>query len=110
MYFIGVDNGTKRTRTVVLNLESTSLAVQSEQSYGLVPGLPQGPLGQDPSLCGHAVDHTVRDCLDQLGGAEPGGRDRSGSASCGHFFQQSGKYLTYAEMTSIAVHPGQASL
>jgi sugar (pentulose or hexulose) kinase len=68
MYFIGMDNGTKRTRTVVLNLESASLAVQSEQSYGLVPGLPQGPLGQDPSLCGHAVDHTVRDCLDQLGG------------------------------------------
>ena len=43
-------------------------------------------------------------------GAESGGRDRSGSASCGHFFQQSGKYLTYAEMTGIAVHPGQVSL
>lgn len=68
MYFIGVDNGPTRTRTVVLNLESASLAAESEQSYGLVPGLPQGHLEQEPSLWVHAVDHTVRDCLAQLGG------------------------------------------
>jgi sugar (pentulose or hexulose) kinase len=68
MYFIGVDNGSTRTRTVVWNLESASLAAQLEQSYGLVPGLPQGLLEQDPSLWDHAVDPTVRDCLAQVGG------------------------------------------
>lgn len=67
MYFIGVDNGSTRTRTVVLNLESASLAAQSEQSYGLIPGLPDGHVEQDPSLWVHAADHTVRDCLAQLG-------------------------------------------
>ncbi len=67
MYFIGVANGSARTRTVVLNLETASLAAQSEQSYGLVTGLPAGHCEQDPSLWVHALDHTVRDCLAQLG-------------------------------------------
>ncbi len=67
MYFIGVDNGPGRTRTVVLNLEEATLAAQSEQSYGLVTGLPAGHCEQDPTLWVRAVDHTVRECLAQLG-------------------------------------------
>jgi hypothetical protein len=177
MYFIGVDNGSTRTRTVVWNLESASLAAQSEQSYGLVPGLPQGLLEQDPPLWDHAVDPTVRDCLAQLGGlvispssipwqrtrlprpvvnrcnatrdgassnwrpsdVRPSGRiashpawrplladvlglpvqsakSQSGPAlgaalqAAVTFFQQSGKNLTYAKITSYAAHPEQASL
>ena len=49
MYFLGVDNGLTRTRSVVLNLESASLVALSEVSHDVVDGLPAGQLEQDPS-------------------------------------------------------------
>jgi xylulokinase len=91
MYFIGVDNGAARTRTVVLDLETTSLVAQSEQSYGLIQGLPAGHREQDPSLWVHAVDHTVRDCLSQLG------EGRSRVAGMGVSGQSHGMVLLDAE-------------
>lgn len=67
MYFIGVDNGAERTRTVVLNLESATLVAQSEKAHGHISGLPAGHCEQDPLEWIRSVDHTVRDCLSQLG-------------------------------------------
>ena len=67
MYFLGVDNGLTRTRSVVLNLESASLVALSEVSHDVVDGLPAGQLEQDPSQWIRAVDRTVRHCLEQLG-------------------------------------------
>ena len=67
MYFLGVDNGLTRTRSVVLNLESASLVALSEVSHDVVDGLPAGQLEQDPAQWIRAVDRTVRHCLEQLG-------------------------------------------
>lgn len=69
MYFLGIENGPVRTRTVVLNLETATLEAESEQAYGQIKGLPEGHCEQDPSLWIQAVDYTVRDCLSQIGQA-----------------------------------------
>lgn len=67
MYFIGVENGLTRTRSVVLNLESATVVAEAEQAHEMVPGLPAGHREQDPSQWILAVDQTVRSCLVSLG-------------------------------------------
>ncbi len=67
MYFLGVDSGPTGTSAVVLNLESASVAARSRQGHELSREVSGGHCEQDPVLWIRAVDHTVRECLAQLG-------------------------------------------
>ena len=67
MYVLGIDTGTQSTKTLVFDLESASVIAGSSQSYGMIEGLPGGHCEQDPALWIKAVDHTVRDCVRQIG-------------------------------------------
>ncbi|NNC87862.1 MAG: xylulokinase [Akkermansiaceae bacterium] len=69
MFFLGVDNSPARTRTVVLNLEDASVVAEAEQPHSLVEDLPAGHREQDPMQWIHAVDQTVRHCLQSIGPA-----------------------------------------
>ncbi len=69
MYVIGIDIGTQGTKTLVFDLEKAAVIAQSSQSYGMIEGLPEGHREQEPWLWIKAVDHTVKDCLKQLGAA-----------------------------------------
>ena len=68
MIFIGIDSGTQSTKAIALDLEDGTIVAQSQQAYGLIEGLPPGHLEQDPQDWIEAVDSTVSDCLQQLGG------------------------------------------
>lgn len=67
MYFLGVENGLARTRSVVLNLESASIEAEAVVNHDFIANLPPGHREQDPSQWIQAVDETVRRCLEQLG-------------------------------------------
>jgi len=69
MYILGIDIGTQGTKTLVFDLEKAVVIAQSSQNYTMIEGLPEGHREQDPSLWIQAVDHTVKDCLKQLGDA-----------------------------------------
>lgn len=67
MYVIGIDTGTQGTKTLVFDLEKAAVVAESSESYEMIEGLPEGHREQDPALWIKAVDHTMRDCLKQLG-------------------------------------------
>ena len=67
MYFLGIDSGTQSTKAIVMDLESGRVVAQSAQGYEMVPGLPPGHLEQQPQDWIAAVDHTIADCMNQLG-------------------------------------------
>lgn len=67
MYFLGIDNGLARTRSVVLNLETASIEAEAVEAHAFTSDLPPGHREQDPSQWIRAVDRTVRNCLEQLG-------------------------------------------
>ncbi len=67
MYVLGIDTGTQGTKTLVFDLEKAAVVAEASQSYDMIEGLPEGHREQDPALWIKAVDHTIRDCLKQLG-------------------------------------------
>ena len=67
MYFLGVENGLARTRSVVLNLESASIEAEAMVEHDFVANLAPGHREQDPSQWIRAVDQTVRECLERIG-------------------------------------------
>lgn len=67
MLCLGIDSGTKSTRTLVLDIESGEVLAFAQQSYGTIEGLPAGHVEQDPGLWTKAAGATIRDCLAQIG-------------------------------------------
>jgi sugar (pentulose or hexulose) kinase len=67
MLYIGIDSGTQSTKSIVVDLPSGGLVASAQESYGLIPGLPPGHMEQDPKVWADAVDHTIQQCLAQLG-------------------------------------------
>ena len=67
MLCLGIDSGTKSTRTLVLDIESGEVLAFAQQSYGTIEGLPAGHVEQDPDLWTKAAGATIRDCLAQIG-------------------------------------------
>jgi len=61
--FIGIDNGTQSTKTIVVDGENGSVLGKATESYGLIEGLPPGHKEQDPSVWIEALHETVRDAL-----------------------------------------------
>jgi xylulokinase len=67
MLYIGIDSGTQSTKSIVVELETGGILAVSQQNYGLIPGLPDGNMEQDPGVWIDAVDNTIQDCLKQVG-------------------------------------------
>ena len=41
-YFLGVDNGTQSTKTIVVDGETGQVLAKATKAYGLIEGLPPG--------------------------------------------------------------------
>src|SRR5271165_5077282 len=67
MLYIGIDSGTQSTKSIVVDLEKGGIIATSQQNYGLITGLPEGHMEQDPKVWIGAVDKTIQDCLTQIG-------------------------------------------
>lgn len=67
MFYLGIDSGTQSTKCVVLDGETGQIVAQKSESYGLIPGLPEGHLEQDPAVWVDAMRKTVAGCLSELG-------------------------------------------
>lgn len=68
MIYLGIDCGTQGTKTVALDGELRKIVASAAQSYDVLPGLPPGHMEQDPVTWTSAVDTTVRQVLEKLGG------------------------------------------
>ncbi|MCW4021341.1 MAG: xylulokinase [Candidatus Bathyarchaeota archaeon] len=62
-YFIGVDNGTQSTKTIILNGETGQVVGKAAKAYGLVDGLPPGHKEQDSAVWIDALHETIRRAL-----------------------------------------------
>jgi len=62
-FFIGIDNGTQGTKTIVVEGESGTIISKATKSYGLLDGLPPGHKEQDPSIWIEALHMTVKEAL-----------------------------------------------
>ena len=64
-YFLGIDNGTQSTKTIVVDGETGSVLGKATEAYGLIEGLAPGHKEQDPAVWIEALHKTVIDALDQ---------------------------------------------
>jgi len=64
-YFIGIDNGTQSTKTIIVNGETGQVVGKATKGYGLIEGLPPGHKEQDPALWIDALHDTVRRALEE---------------------------------------------
>ena len=67
MIFIGIDSGTQSTKAIALDGDSGDILASFQASYGLIEGLPDGHLEQDPSEWIAAVEKSVAGCLVEIG-------------------------------------------
>ena len=71
-HFIGIDNGTQSTKTIIVNSETGHVVGRATKGYGLVEGLPSGHKEQDPNVWIDALHDTI---LRALGEAKIDHRD-----------------------------------
>jgi len=64
-YFIGIDNGTQSTKTLILDGETGFVVGKATKGYGLIDGLPPGHKEQDPAVWIDALHETIKDALKQ---------------------------------------------
>ena len=62
-YFIGIDNGTQSTKTLVIDGETGQVLGKASKSYGLIEGLPPGHKEQDPKFWIDALHYTLRQSM-----------------------------------------------
>src|SRR5689334_19635799 len=67
MLCLGIDSGTKSTKSLVLDLETGEVLAFAQQSYGTIEGLPLGHVEQDPQIWIEAAEATIADCLTKVG-------------------------------------------
>jgi xylulokinase len=67
MLCLGIDCGTKSTKTLVLDIETGELLAIAQQAYGTISGLAAGHVEQDPKTWIDAAAETVAECLENLG-------------------------------------------
>lgn len=66
MITLGIDCGTQSTKTIAFDPETRKVLAQATQSYGLIPGLPDGHAEQSPAVWVEALENTVAGVLSQL--------------------------------------------
>jgi len=62
-YFIGIDNGTQSTKTLIVDGETGEVLGNASKSYGLIEGLPPGHKEQDPKVWVEALHYTLKQAL-----------------------------------------------
>jgi len=62
-FFIGIDNGTQSTKTIIIEGESGIVIAKATENYGLIEGLPLGYKEQDPSVWIEALNKTIKTAL-----------------------------------------------
>ena len=62
-YFIGIDNGTQGTKTIVIDGETGGVLGKAVKEYGFIEGLPPGHKEQDPAVWIDALIDTVREAI-----------------------------------------------
>ncbi len=67
MLCLGIDSGTKSTKTLVLDIESGEVVALAQRAYGTIPDLPPGHVEQDPKIWIDAASETVAECLEKIG-------------------------------------------
>ncbi|MEM0967867.1 MAG: xylulokinase [Verrucomicrobiota bacterium] len=67
MIYLGIDSGTQSTKCIAWDGESGVMLAEASAKYGLIEGLPEGHLEQEPSSWIEATERTVTSCLEQLG-------------------------------------------
>ncbi|HTV39592.1 MAG TPA: xylulokinase [Candidatus Sulfotelmatobacter sp.] len=70
MIYLGIDCGTQSTKTVALDGDSGKIIASAAQNYDVLPGLPSGHMEQNPATWVAAVDATVQNVLEGLGGRQ----------------------------------------
>jgi xylulokinase len=68
MIYLGIDCGTQSTKTIAFDGDSGVILAAAAQNYDVISGLPPGHLEQHPYVWTEAVDATVFQVLDILGG------------------------------------------
>ena len=66
-FFIGIDNGTQSTKTIIVNGEDGSVVGKATERYGLIEGLPPGHKEQDPAVWIRALNKTLKEALKRSG-------------------------------------------
>ena len=66
-YFIGIDNGTQGTKTLIVDGETGQVVKKASKSYGLIEGLPPGHKEQDPQVWIDALHYTLKQVLNEAG-------------------------------------------
>jgi len=64
-FFVGIDNGTQSTKTIVVNAETGQVAGRATKAYGLIEGLPPGHKEQDPIVWIDALHYTIKRALEE---------------------------------------------
>ena len=67
MIAIGIDSGTQSTKAIAVDLTTGLVVASAQKSYGMIEGLPQGHMEQDPQEWVDALDYTVAQVLQELG-------------------------------------------
>jgi xylulokinase len=68
MLSLGIDSGTGNTKALVLDLEAGRVIALAQRTYETISGLPHGQVEQLPQTWIDAIDETIRECLDAVGG------------------------------------------
>jgi len=66
-YFIGIDNGTQSTKTVIIDGETGRVLGKAVKEYGLIEGLPPGHKEQNPSVWIDALIDTFKRAIRDAG-------------------------------------------
>jgi len=61
--FIGIDNGTQSTKTIIVNGDTGQVVGKATKGYGLIEGLPPGHKEQDPAVWIVALHETIKKAL-----------------------------------------------
>jgi xylulokinase len=67
MLCLGIDSGTKSTKSLVLDLDAGEVLALAQQAYGTIEGLPPGHVEQDPQIWIDAAETTIAECLERVG-------------------------------------------
>ncbi|MEM1507969.1 MAG: xylulokinase [Candidatus Bathyarchaeia archaeon] len=66
-FFIGIDNGTQSTKTIVVDGETGAVLGKASKEYGYVEGLPPGHKEQDPAVWIDALIDTIKRAVKAAG-------------------------------------------
>lgn len=66
-YFIGVDNGTQSTKTIIVDGETGKVLGKATKEHVFIEGLPPGHKEQDPSVWVNALIDTIKQAIKNSG-------------------------------------------